>query len=462
MASAQFRDATILDGEYLATLRGVFRGDLITAEDPVYESARSVWNGNVDRHPALVARCTGVADVQQAVQFGREHDVLVAVRGGGHSAPGYGTNDGGLVIDLSPMKGVRVDPSGRTARAEGGVLWRELDRETQVFGLATPGGTVSNTGIAGLTLGGGLGWLMGRYGLTVDNLISADVVTADGRVLTVSEDQEPELFWAIRGGGGNFGVVTSFEYRLHPVAEVLGGLVLYPLEQAADVARFYRSFCSALPDEAEAYLGFLTAPDTGTPIVGMALGYNGPISDGEKVLAPARQFGRPLVDLVAPVPYVIRQSLLDVPNAQHGLHRYWRSALTDQLSDELMEAVIDTAAKSTSPMNALIFFYMHGAGSRVPADQTAFAARRVQWDFDAIGQWADPMESARHIEWVRQAWDKMTPGLGSTGYINHLAADDPPEKVRASYGTNLERLRQLKTKYDPTNFFRLNPNITPA
>ena len=331
-----------------------------------------------------------------------------------------------------------------------------------MFGLATPGGTVSNTGIAGLTLGGGLGWLMGRYGLTVDNLISADVVTADGRVLTVSEDQEPELFWAIRGGGGNFGVVTSFEYRLHPVAEVLGGLVLYPLDQAADVARFYRSFCSALPDEAEAYLGFLTAPDTGTPIVGMALGYNGPISDGEKVLAPARQFGRPLVDLVAPVPYVIRQSLLDVPNAQHGLHRYWRSALTDQLSDELMEAVIDTAAKSTSPMNALIFFYMHGAGSRVPADQTAFAARRVQWDFDAIGQWADPMESARHIEWVRQAWDKMTPGLGSTGYINHLAADDPPEKVRASYGTNLERLRQLKTKYDPTNFFRLNPNITPA
>ena len=408
-----------------------------------------------------MACCTGVADVQQAVQFGREHDVLVAVRGGGHSAPGYGTNDGGLVIDLSPMKGVRVDPSGRTARGR----WRVVagvGPGEQVFGLATPGGTVSNTGIAGLTLGGGLGWLMGRYGLTVDNLISADVVTADGRVLTVSEDQEPELFWAIRGGGGNFGVVTSFEYRLHPVGEVLGGLVLYPLDQAADVARFYRSFCSALPDEAEAYLGFLTAPDTGTPIVGMALGYNGPISDGEKVLAPARQFGRPLVDLVAPVPYVIRQSLLDVPNAQHGLHRYWRSALTDQLSDELMEAVIDTAAKSTSPMNALIFFYMHGAGSRVPADQTAFMARHVQWDFDAIGQWADTMESARHIEWVRQAWDKMTPGLGSTGYINHHAADDPPEKVRASYGTNLERLRQLKTKYDPTNFFRLNPNITPA
>jgi FAD/FMN-containing dehydrogenase len=462
VASARLSDATSLDGESIATLRGVFRGELITAQDPVYESARSVWNGNVDRRPALLARCTGVADVQQAVQFGREHDLLVSVRGGGHSAPGYGTNDGGLVIDLSPMKGIRVDPSARTARAQGGVLWRELDRETQVYGLATPGGTVSNTGIAGLTLGGGLGWLMGKYGLTVDNLISADVVTADGMVLTVSAGQEPELFWALRGGGGNFGVVTSFEYRLHPVAEVLGGLVLYPLDEAADVARFYRSFCSALPDEAEAYLGFLTAPDTGAPIVGMALGYNGPISDGEKVLAPARQFGQPLVDLVGPVPYVVRQSLLDEPNAQHGLHRYWRSAFTDQLSDELMEVVIDTAARSTSPMNVLIFFYMHGAGSRVPADQTAFAARRTQWDFDIIGQWGDPAESARHVDWVRRAWDKMTPALGNTGYINHLAADDPPEKVRASYGTNLERLRQLKTKYDPTNFFRLNPNITPA
>ena len=390
MASAQLSDATSPDGDSIATLRGVFRGELITAQDPVYESARTVWNGNVDRRPALLARCTGVADVQQAVQFGREHDLLVSVRGGGHSTPGYGTNDGGLVIDLSPMKGIRVDPSARTARAQGGVLWRELDRETQVYGLATPGGTVSNTGIAGLTLGGGLGWLMGKYGLTVDNLISADVVTADGMALTVSAGQEPELFWALRGGGGNFGVVTSFEYRLHPVSEVLGGLVLYPLDEAADVARFYRSFCSTLPDEAEAYLGFLTAPDTGAPIVGMALGYNGPISEGEKVLAPARQFGQPLVDLVGPIPYVVRQSLLDEPNAQHGLHRYWRSAFTDQLSDELMEVVIDTAATSTSPMNVLIFFYMHGAGSRVPADQTAFAARRTQWDFDVIGQWADP------------------------------------------------------------------------
>ena len=321
---------------------------------------------------------------------------------------------------------------------------------------------MSNTGIAGLTLGGGLGWLMGKYGLSVDNLISADIVTADGTVRTVSAEQEPDLFWAIRGGGGNFGVVTSFEYRVHPVGEVLGGLVVYPLDQANDVSRFYRDFCAALPDEAEAYLAFVTAPDAGVPVVAMALGYNGPVSEGEKVLAPARQFGQPLVDLVGPMPYAIRQSLLDEPNARHGLHRYWRSAFTDQLSDECLDLVIDTAARTTSPMNVLIFFYMHGAGSRVPADETAFAARRTQWDFDAIGQWADPAGSARHIDWVRQAWDELTPVLGETAYLNHIAADDPPEKVRASYGTNLERLRQLKTKYDPTNFFRLNPNITPA
>jgi len=248
-----------LDTAHLENLRQAFRGELIQSGHPGYESARRVWNGNIDRRPALIARCTGVADVQRAVEFARLHGVQVSVRGGGHSAPGYGTNDGGLVIDLSPMKGIRVDPQRRTVRAEGGVLWRELDRETQVFGLATTGGTVSNTGIAGLTLGGGLGWLMGKHGLTIDNLISADVVTADGTVRQASATENPDLFWALRGGGGNFGVVTSFEYRLHPVTQVLGGLVLHPLEQAHSVLRFYRDFCATLPDEAEAFAALLTA-----------------------------------------------------------------------------------------------------------------------------------------------------------------------------------------------------------
>ena len=463
MASTlQLDEAGFPEGQPVEALRETFRGELITADSPDYDNARRVWNGNVDRRPGLVARCLGVADVQRAVNFGRDREVLVSVRGGGHSAPGYGTNDAGFVIDLSPMKGIRVDARNLTARAEGGVLWREFDRETQVFGLATTGGTVSSTGIAGLTLGGGLGWLMGKYGLTIDNLISADVVTADGAVRTASAEQEPELFWALRGGGGNFGVVTSFEYRLHPVTEVLGGPVVYPLDQASNVMHFYREFCPHLPDEAESYLAFITSPEVGVPVVAMVLGYNGPVSEGERVLAPARQFGQPIADLVGPLPYTARQCFFDEPTAHHGLHRYWRSAFTDQLSNELIDLVIDAAGRFTSPLSVMVFFYMHGAGTRVPADQTAFASRRTQWDFDIVGQWSDPAESARHIDWVRQAWDEMSPVLGGTGYINHLAADDPPEKVRASYGTNLARLRQMKTKYDPTNFFRLNPNITPA
>lgn len=448
--------------EAAAALREVFRGELIGVSDPGYDAARRVWNGDIDRRPALVARCRGVADARHAVRFAREEGLLMSVRGGGHSAPGYGTNDGGLVIDLSAMKGIRVDPEARTARAEGGVLWREFDRETQGFGLATTGGTVSNTGVGGLTLGGGLGWLMGKHGLTVDNLISADVVTADAELHTVSADREPGLFWALRGGCGNFGVVTSFEYRVHPVGQVLGGLVVYPLDQAADVARFYRDLCPALPDEAEAYLAFITEPQAGVPVIAMLLGYNGPIDEGEKVLAPARQFGRPLADLVGPMPYTVRQTLLDEPNARNGLHRYWRSAFAGHLSDQFIDAAIAAASSFTSPLSAMVLFYMHGAAARVPEADTAFSARRVMWDIDVVGQWDSPTESDRHIGWVRAAWDKMAPLMDDRAYVNHISADDPPEKVRASYGANHGRLRELKARYDPTNLFRMNPNITPA
>jgi len=442
-------------------LRSALRGELIGSDQGAYETARRVWNGNVDRRPALIARSTGVADVQQAVNFARTHRLALSVRGGGHSAPGYGTNDGGVVLDLSAMKGIRVDPVARTVRAEGGVLWRELDHETQAFGLATTGGTVSNTGIAGLTLGGGLGWLMGRHGLTVDNLISADVVTADGQFRKASAMDNPDLFWALRGGGGNFGVVTSFEYRLHPVTQVLGGLVLYPLDQAREVLRFYRDFCRTLPDEAEAYTGLLTSPD-GKPVSALILGYNGPIEEGTKVLAPARQFGKPLADLVGPVPYRVRQTMLDEGNAVHGLHRYWRSAFTEQISDKLIDGLVEGAAGFSSPLSALIFFYMHGAATRVSPTQTAFAARRPQWDFDAIGQWTDAAQSPQHIAWVRRLWEQLEPHLQGSAYVNHLAADDRPEKVRASFGTNYARLRELKAVYDPTNLFRVNANITPA
>ena len=450
-----------LDDETITGFRSTLRGELIGYDHAAYESARRVWNGNIDRRPAFIARCAGVADVQRAVTFGRTHSLRLSIRNGGHSAPGYGTNDGGLVIDMSPMKGIRVDPASRTVRAEGGVVWRELDHETQAFGLATTGGTVSNTGIVGLTLGGGLGWLMGRHGLAIDNLISADVVTADGQFRKASAADHADLFWALRGGGGNFGVVTSLEYRLHEISQVLGGLVLYPLEQAGDMLRFYRDFCATLPDEAEAFAALLTAPQ-GMPVGAMMLGYNGPVSDGEKILARARQFGKPIADLVGPMPYTARQTMLDDPHAKHGLQRYWRSALTEGLSDELIDLVVEGASKFSSPLSAIIFFYMHGAAVRVAASDTAFAARRNQWDFDVIGQWANAAESASHIAWVKSLWGNLEPHLLGTAYVNHLSSDDRPEKVRASFGQNYERLRQAKGVYDPTNLFRLNANITPS
>lgn len=450
-----------LPAPQISALRSGLRGPVLLAGDEGYEAARRVWNGNVDRRPAVIVRCMNASDVEQAVDFARTRSLLVSIRGGGHSAPGYGTNDGGLVIDLSAMKAISVDPARRMARAEGGVLWREFDAATQVHGLATTGGTVSNTGIGGLTLGGGLGWLGGKHGLSIDNLLSAEVVTADGQLRKASAEEHPDLFWALRGGGGNFGVVTAFEYQLHPVSEVLGGMVLYPLEQATAVLRFYRDFCPTLPDEAEAYAALLTSPE-GVPVAALLLGYNGPVDQGEKILAPARRFGTPLADLVAPMPYVARQSMLDVPFAEHGLHRYWRSAFTEHIPDALIDELVAAAAKFSSPLSSLILFYLHGAGARVPATSTAFSARRVQWDFDAIGQWAEGTQSPTHIAWVRDTWKRVEPHLKGSVYINHVAADDLPEKVRASFGDNYQRLRQLKTRFDPTNLFRMNANIPPG
>ena len=445
----------------IGALRDSVRGGVVLATDADYETARRVWNGNVDRRPALIARCRGVADVQHAVDFASKRGLLLSVRGGGHSAPGYGTNDGGMVIDLSSMKGISVDPVKRTARAEGGVLWREFDAATQVHGLATTGGTVSNTGVAGLTLGGGLGWLMGKHGATVDNVTSADIVTADGQLRRASASENANLFWALRGGGGNFGVVTALEFRLHPVTQVLGGLVLHPLDRAADMLRFYRDFCPTLPDEAEAYAALITSPE-GVPMAAMLLGYNGPIEEGERILAPARQFGQPAADLVAPIPYGARQTMLDAPNAEHGLHRYWRSAFTEQISDELIKVMVEGAGRFSSPLSALFFFYLHGAITRVPRDETAFGARAAQWDFDAIGQWKDGAECADHIAWIRELWGRLEPHLQGSAYINHIAADDKPEKIRASFGANYQRLRAIKAEYDKANLFRVNSNIPPA
>ncbi|TAL28855.1 MAG: FAD-binding oxidoreductase [Phenylobacterium sp.] len=449
-----------LDDAAIAGLRGRLRGSVILASDGDYDAARRVWNGNVDRRPALIVRSADAHDAAQAIDFARTHALLLSVRGGGHSAPGYGVNDGGMVLDLSLMRQITVDPARQIARVHGGALWLDLDAATQAHGLAVTGGTVSNTGVGGLTLGGGIGWLGGLHGATVDNLISAEVVTADGKLRRVSERQEPDLFWALRGGGGNFGVVTEFEFQLHPVGQVLGGMVLHPLDQARDALRFYRDFVPTLPDAAEAHAGLL-APE-GTPMLALLMGYNGPIEEGERVFAPLRQFGTPSADLVRSMSYGERQVMLDEPNAVHGLQRYWRSAFTETLSDALIDEFIAAARSFSSPMNALLMFYVHGSICRRPPSATAFAARSPQWDIDAIGCWTDPAESETHIAWVRAMWSRFEPHLLGRVYANHITGDDSPEKVRASFGENHARLRRVKAAYDPGNLFRINSNITPA
>jgi FAD/FMN-containing dehydrogenase len=345
---------------------------------------------------------------------------------------------------------------------QAGVTWAELDRETQVFGLATTGGTVSNTGVAGLTLGGGEGWLMGEHGLSCDNLLSADVVTADGRVLHTSPDDHSDLYWGLRGGGGNFGIVTSLEFRLYPVGPlVLGGMVVHPLAAARQVLRFYREFCLELPDEAELYAALLTSPD-GEPVIAMLPGYNGPVEAGERLFGPARRFGPPVADLVQPMPYVARQSMLDEGFAAHGLQRYWKSGYAQTLGDELIDVVVEAAGRFPSPMSAVPIFYIHGAVTRVDPAATAFALRQPQWDLNVIAQWLDASASEQPIGWVRDLWTRIEPLTTGTAYINHLAGDDRQERVRASYGRNYARLVGLKDIYDPTNMFRLNPNIPPS
>ncbi len=319
-----------LGASEIASLRNSLRGGLILAGDATYENARRVWNGNVDRRPAVIARCANTADVKRAVSFASSNGLLVSVRGGGHSAPGYGTNDGGMVIDLSPMKAIQVDPAGHSARAEGGVLWREFDEATQVHGLATTGGTVSSTGISGPDPGRRPGLAHGQARRLSGQPDLGGNRYRRRRAPRCQRDTHPDLFWALRGGGGNFGVVTSLEYRMHPVGQVLGGMVLHTLDRAAEMLRFYRDFCATLPDEAEAYAGLLTSPE-GVPMAAMVLGYNGPIEEGERILAPARRFGPPAADMVAPMPYCTRQTMLDTHGAEHGLHRYWRSAFTEQI-----------------------------------------------------------------------------------------------------------------------------------
>jgi FAD/FMN-containing dehydrogenase len=454
-------EQTELADEAAVRFRDQLAGAVLTSDDDAYDEARRVWNGNIDRRPAVIARCTGTPDVQAAVQFAVDHNLRLAVRGGGHNAAGHATTDGGLVLDLTPMKGVHVNRQARTVRAQGGVLWSEFDRETQAFGLATPGGTVSNTGIAGLTLGGGAGTLSGLHGLSCDNLISADVVTADGQVRIASAQENPDLFWAIRGGGGNFGVVTSFEFGLHEVGpSVLGGLVLYPRSAARDVWKKVMDFGEDLPDSTFVLAGLLNSPD-GDPLSAVFLSHTGPIEEGERILAPLRQFGSPIADLVQAMPYTMRQTLLDDPMAIHGIQRYWKSGFAQRVSDEMIDILIEGSNSMSSPMNAIITYPIHGAVTRVAPDATAYALREKLWDVNVISQWIDG-GSDDHVRWTRSYWDRVEPLTTGTAYTNHMGGDDWQLRIRASYGSNYDRLVQIKRKYDPNNLFRLNPNINPA
>jgi FAD/FMN-containing dehydrogenase len=453
-------NGTVLEEVTVQDFAAQLRGLLLRPGDTGYDAARTVWNGMIDRRPALIARCAGVADVVTAVRFARTHELLVSVKGGGHNITGNAVCEGGLMIDLAPMKSVRVDPIGRTARAEAGLTWGEYNHETQAFGLASTGGVVSTTGIAGLTLGGGLGWLMGKHGLSCDNLLSADLVTADGAFLTASAEQNPELFWGLRGGGGNFGVVTSFEYRLHPVGPVLAGMVVHPMAQAREVLRFYRDYARSCPDELTAFAGIQTSPD-GELVVAIIVGYIGDLAEGEKVVAPLRKFGAPLVDTIAPTSYVELNKLFDDAFPYGGVQRYWKSSFLKELGDDVLEILIDRAGTMRSPLSLVGFFHVHGAATRVDPDATAFGPRADQWDYDVISQWNDPTEAATHIPWTRAFWSAVEPYASGEVYVNHLDAEEGTTRIHAAYRHGYDRLVALKNKYDPTNLFRLNQNIKP-
>jgi FAD/FMN-containing dehydrogenase len=451
-------------GEHLSNLKG----SLLTPDSPGYDEARTIWNAMIDRRPGLIVRCADAADVARAVRFARSHDLLVAVRGGGHNIAGNAVCDGGLMIDLSPLRSIRVDQATRTARVGAGCTLGDVDRTTQGYGLATPLGVNSTTGIAGLTLGGGFGWLSRRLGLTIDNLLSAEVVTANGEIVRASVRENPELFWAIRGGGGNFGIVTAFEFQLHPVGpEVLSGLVIHPLASAREVLRFYRDFLPTTPEAFACWfvlrlappLPFLAPEWHGKPILALAMCWSGDIAEGERVAAPLRGFGKPLADVVGRAPFADWQTALD-PLLTPGFRNYWKSHDFRELSDGLIEVLLAYAGKIPDPNSEIAYAQLGGAISQVPQEATAYGHRESQFAMNVHGRWADAEKDEACIGWARDLFKAAAPFATGAVYVNFMTQDEG-ERVRAAYGSNYERLVQLKRKYDPTNLFRLNQNIRP-
>jgi FAD/FMN-containing dehydrogenase len=447
----------MLTETHLASLRTAMCGRVIARNDSDYDQARRVFNAMIDRRPAAIARCTGAADVIACVRFARDQDLVVSVRSGGHGVAGLAVCDDGLVIDLSQMKTVRIDPKEQIAQSDPGVTLGEFDHEAQAFGLATTLGTISMTGITGLTLGGGLGWLMGKHGLACDNLISADVVTADGRLVVASDKENSDLLWALRGGSGNFGIVTSLRYRLHEQGRVFAGLVAHPMSQCTEALRFMRDFALESPDELGLMAAVLTLPN-GNTITGLAGCYSGDVKEGERVLKPLRSFGNPLVDQFQVMPYTEFQKVLDWW-AEPGKQHYWRSAFLNDLRESTLSTMATFGTNKPMQRSGFGLEFIHGEAARISSDSTAFAHRNAPFNFLLLGSWDGPEQNEEGMRWVNDFWQGVKPSIGDRVYVNYLGNDEPAERVRGAYGENYDRLLALKNKYDSSNFFRMNQNI---
>ena len=459
----QFLDIVGVDRAKVDALRSALRGSLLQPGDDGYEKARTIWNEMIDHRPNLIVRCAGVSDVIVAVNFARINELLVSVRGGGHNVSGNAVCNGGLMIDLSMMTSVHVDAKRKIARAEGGATWKDYDRETQVFGLASTGGAVSRTGIAGLTLGGGWGWLGGRHGLACDNLLSADVVTADGQLVTASADQNENLFWGLRGGGGNFGVVTSFEYKVHPVHEVFGGVVWHPMESAREVLLFYDEFTESCSDDLVSLVQFVTLPD-GSLALGVEVCYFGGVQKGEEYLRPLREFGSPIGDDVGPTTYVDYQQASDEAFPEK-IQNYWKSNFLKRLDARSIDVLIDYAKKIPTPESVAMIEQVGNGVRRVGTNATAFNHREARYSFLICGMTSDPENNTQIVSWTQEFFDAMTPFTDESVYVNYLGSQDEEgdDRVLAAYGARkYERLVKLKNKYDPSNLFRLNQNVKPT
>ena len=448
------------DGELLEGLAGTFSGTLLRPGDEGYEDARRVHNGMIDRRPALIARCLGATDVADAIRFARASGLEISIRGGGHNVAGRAVTDGGMMIDLSAMRGIHVDPERRTVRAQGGVTWKELNREAHAHGLAVTGGAVSSTGIAGYTLGGGLGWLMAKHGLAADNLVGVELVTAEGEILNVTDETHTDLMWALRGGGGNFGVAASLLFRLHPLATITGGLIAHPFDVAGDMLRFYRDAVADCPDDLTVFAALVHAPDgSGTKLAAMVVFHTGDAAEAERDLAPFASWGAPLVAEVGPMPYPVMNTLLDAAYPKGALN-YWLSSFVTGLSDAVVDVMVERFASVPSPMTAILLEHFHGAVTRIGPTDTAVPHRDPGWNLLLPSEWLDPADTETNVAWTKDTFAALSEHFAAGRWLNYLG-DDQDGAIRSAYGPNYERLVEVKRTYDPDNVFHLNHNIVP-